>query len=185
MARTERNCKKKKKEIKIRQSRIYSFKKFENDMKNKKGWKRNWKTEWTRKSWNIHQQATNVTKIETISFLSRKLCANKFRKSFALMEMDLKSQKQQFWRTWAQFSNLIRVVWEVDFVEDLRGLVLYGLHFHLVWRVLPLPVPGDNQPISKRVGNQSISVRIASQPISVWIASQPISIWIASQSAFE
>jgi hypothetical protein len=36
---------------------------------------------------------------------------------------------------------LICVVWEVDLVEDLSCLVLYGLHLHLVRRVLSLPMP--------------------------------------------
>ncbi len=36
---------------------------------------------------------------------------------------------------------LVCLVWEVDLVEYLDGLVLYGLHLHLVGRVLPLTGP--------------------------------------------
>jgi hypothetical protein len=45
---------------------------------------------------------------------------------------------------------LICVVWEVDLVEDLSCLVLYGLHLHLVRRVLTLPMPENtnNKPVS-------------------------------------
>ena len=38
-------------------------------------------------------------------------------------------------------AHLVRVVREIDFVENLRGLMLDGLHLHLVRRVLPLAVP--------------------------------------------
>jgi hypothetical protein len=45
---------------------------------------------------------------------------------------------------------LICVVWEVDLVEDLSCLVLYGLHLYLVRRVLTLPMPEymNNKPVS-------------------------------------
>ena len=42
------------------------------------------------------------------------------------------------WTIFLTNSHLIRVIWEVDFVEDLGGLVLDRFHFHLVWWILPL-----------------------------------------------
>lgn len=35
------------------------------------------------------------------------------------------------------FSHLIRVIGEVDFMEDLGAVLLDGVDLHLVWRELP------------------------------------------------
>jgi len=39
------------------------------------------------------------------------------------------------------FERVLRVVGEVDLVQDLRRPVAYRVHLHLVWSVLPGPVP--------------------------------------------
>ena len=51
-------------------------------------------------------------------------------------------------------THLIRIIGEVDLVEDLRGLVLDCLHLDLVGRVLPLAVPeGLLEPLDRVHGD--------------------------------
>ena len=46
--------------------------------------------------------------------------------------------------------HLVCLVWEVDLVKYLSGLVLNGLHLHLVRGVLPLAVPqGFLEPLGR------------------------------------
>jgi hypothetical protein len=52
-------------------------------------------------------------------------------------ELEPRSKKKQK----NSIGYLVCLVWEVDLVEYLDGLVLYGLHLYLVGRVLPLTGP--------------------------------------------
>lgn len=58
---------------------------------------------------------------------------------------------------------LIRVVGEVNFVEDLRRLVLDGLDFHLMRRILSLSVAECLLQPLKRVGGDGMASRTQEQ----------------------
>lgn len=47
--------------------------------------------------------------------------------------------------------HLVRVVREVDLVEDLGSLVLDGFHLHQMWRVLPRAISENTE--GEREGN--------------------------------
>lgn len=54
---------------------------------------------------------------------------------------------------------LVRVVGEVDFMEDLCRFVLDSLHFHLVRRILSLPVSQRLLQPLERVGGDGMTAR--------------------------
>lgn len=56
------------------------------------------------------------------------------------LQLQLESEPPCFWdykNMRGACSDLLGVVWEVDFVEDLGAVQLDGVHLHLMWRELP------------------------------------------------